>query len=640
MAESRSQAASAPAPRRALAARFDLPRPWGRRGWLQIRLRWAVAPLMLAGLALARALGFELPAVPILLVALAIPLYNAGFAWILRRFGERLDAEPALDRAVMTAEVALDYLAMLLLIHLTGGVASPLVFFLIFHVIIGAVEFASATACLFATLAAGGLWALWGAHVAGWLPSHLLVFRGQAIHLLDRPAQIVVLLGFFTATLFITALMVSRIVDELGRPTAILLRLATRLESLYAMVCAIGAERRLAPVLATVTRELAGTMQVPAVAVRLLDEESGRLRYVAAHGLPPALEAKLAEGSPPNPLESRALAGEPFVQGSLDAIAGGPLHAALAERGIRTSALLPLLVEGGAIGLLSVCSASEEGFGKHDAEFLRLAAEIVALAIEDARANEAIEGLMAERTQFMLKVAHNLRAPLGAALSMLELIRGGDLGEVTPAQARHLKRVDERLRTLDQAIGQLLAIARTRDLSREIPDVVVDLEELAQRLRRTFQDEARLRGLAFAVAVAPGLPAVDSGVELLAELLENLVSNAIRYTPEGGEVELRVEPGAPGEVRFTVRDTGIGIPEEEQGKLFQEFYRAPNAKRHCPAGTGLGLALVKQTVERHRGRLALRSAEGQGTTVIVEIPVRRARPAPAPETAPPGAPSS
>jgi signal transduction histidine kinase len=240
----------------------------------------------------------------------------------------------------------------------------------------------------------------------------------------------------------------------------------------------------------------------------------------------------------------------------------------------------------------------------------------------------------------MLKVAHNLRAPLGAALSMLELIRGGDLGEVTPAQARHLKRVDERLRTLDQAIGQLLAIARTRDLSREIPDVVVDLEELAQRLRRTFQDEARLRGLAFAVVVTPGLPAVDSGVELLAELLENLVSNAIRYTPEGGEVELRVEPGAPGEVRFTVRDTGIGIPEEEQGKLFQEFYRAPNAKRHCPTGTGLGLALVKQTVERHRGRLALRSAEGQGTTVIVEIPVRRARPAPAPETAPPGAPSS
>ena len=84
--------------------------------------------------------------------------------------------------------------------------------------------------------------------------------------------------------------------------------------------------------------------------------------------------------------------------------------------------------------------------------------------------------------------------------------------------------------------------------------------------------------------------------ELLAGLLENLVSNAIRYTPEGGEVELRVEPGAPGEVRFKVRDTGLGIPEEEQGKLFQEFYRAPNAKRHCPAGTGLGLALVKQTV--------------------------------------------
>ena len=75
-----------------------------------------------------------------------------------------------------------------------------------------------------------------------------------------------------------------------------------------------------------------------------------------------------------------------------------------------------------------------------------------------------------------------------------------------------------------------------------------------------------------------------------------------------------------------MRDTGIGIPEKEQGKLFQEFFRAANAKRHSPAGTGLGLALVKQTVERHHGRIRVDSAEGRGTSVTIDLPVRRARP--------------
>ena len=91
---------------------------------------------------------------------------------------------------------------------------------------------------------------------------------------------------------------------------------------------------------------------------------------------------------------------------------------------------------------------------------------------------------MTERTQFMLKVAHNLRSPLSAGLSMLELVAGGLLGPVTEAQGDHLRRIEERLRALDRAIGQLLTIARARDLSREIPDVAVDLADLAAQTAR------------------------------------------------------------------------------------------------------------------------------------------------------------
>ncbi len=623
-----------------------LPRLWGRRGLWQIRLRWAVAPLMAAGVWAASALGFELRSTAILLIAAASLAYNAFFAGVYARWAAALTADPRLERRVVICEVLADYAAMLLLVHLTGGAASPLALFLLFHVILGAIQFSPATAQLFAGLAAAGLWALHGLDLAGWLPSRGLAYRGQPLHLLDRPAQATVFLLVLTATLFLTATMVSRImrqlrgrVDELGTASAELADLNTRLNGLYAMVRAIGAERRLAPKLEAVVRELAHVTEVPAAAVKLISEDGKTLRYVAAHGLPRELVEKTVIRVDQSPLNRRILDGETLVHGRIGGDPAQQHKSELAPLGFRSAVLAPLRAEARVIGTLGVYAPTAGRFNDRDSEFLRLAADLVALAIEDAQANEAIERLMAERTQFMLKVAHNLRAPLAAGLSMLELVAGGLLGPVTAAQADHLQRIEERLRALDRAIGQLLTIARTRDVTREIPDLLVDLDSLAAQTERTFRDEAERRGLAFEVTVEPGLPPVASGVDLLKEMMENLVSNALKYTLAGGEVRVRFERGEPGEVRIRVRDTGIGIPEKEQGKLFQEFFRAANAKRQSPAGTGLGLALVKQTVERHHGRIRVDSAEGRGTSVTIDLPVRRARP-PAPPPPPVAEPST
>lgn len=609
-----------------------LPQLWGRRGLWQIRLRWAVAPLMAAGVWAAAASGFELRATAILLIAAASLAYNAVFAWVYAHWAAALAADPRLERRVVILEVLADYTAMLLLVHLTGGASSPLALFLLFHVILGAIQFTPATAHLFAGLAAAGLWALHGLDVADWLPSQGLAFRGQPLHLLDRPAQATVFLLVLTATLFLTATMVSRImrqlrerVDELGAASAELADLNTRLNGLYAMVRAIGAERHLAPKLEAVARELARVTEVPAAAVKLLSEDGKTLRYVAAHGLPGELVEKTVIRVDQSPLNRRILDGETLVHGRIGGDPAQQHKSELAPLGFRSAVLAPLKVGSRVIGTLGVYAPTADRFSDRDSEFLRLAADLVALAIEDARANEAIERLMTERTQFMLKVAHNLRAPLSAGLSMLDLVAGGLLGPVTEPQADHLRRIEERLRALDRAIGQLLTIARTRDVSREIPDVVVDLGALAAQTERTFRAEAERRELAFEVTVEPGLGGLASGVDLLKDMMENLVSNALKYTPAGGEVRVRFERGDPGEVRIRVRDTGIGIPEKEQGKLFQEFFRAANAKRHSPAGTGLGLALVKQTVERHHGRIRVDSAEGRGTSVTIDLPVRRVR---------------
>jgi signal transduction histidine kinase len=616
--------------REAIARFHNLPQLWGRRGFWQIRLRWAVAPLMFAGVALGEALGFELRTGPILLIALASPVYNAVFAWIYSRWADRLDADPRLDRIVEVLEVLADYTALLALVHLTGGASSPLVLFLLFHVLIGAVQFTPGVAYFFAGLAAAGLWGLHALHVTGWLPSQGIAFRGQPLDLLDRPTHAAIFLAAFTATLFLTAMLVSRImrqlrqrIEDLAEATSELVDLNTRLNSLYAMVRAIGGERHLAPILETVARELAKVTSVPAAAVKLLSEDGSTLRYVAAWGLPQELVENAVIRLDQSPLNRRIVEGETLVHGRVGGDDTLQLQDELAAVGIRSAVLAPLRVEDRVIGTLGVYAHAAGRFSDRDSEFLRLAAELVALAIENARANEEVEKLMAERTQFMLKVAHNLRAPLSAGLSMLDLIEGGLLGPIAPAQADHLHRIEERLRALDRTIGRLLTIARTRDFSREIPDVVVDLEDLAGQTERTFAAEAAQKGLRFTVTVEPGLPVVESGVDLLKEMMENLVSNAIKYSLPGGEVEVRFASGEPGEVRVTVRDAGIGVPAKEQDKLFQEFFRASNAKKHSPAGTGLGLALVKQTVERHHGRIQFESTEGRGTTVTIDLPAHR-----------------
>ena len=607
-----------------------LPLLWGRRGFWQIRLRWAVAPLMISAILIGRALGFGFEVVPILLIAIASLVYNGFFAWVYSRYEERLAGDPRLDRFFTLLEVIADYLAMFLLIHFTGGVSSPLVPFLLFHVIIAAVQFTPATAYALASVAAAGLWLLLVGEMLHWIPCYGLTFQDQSVHFMDRPIYAAAWLLFFTATLFIAAALVSRVmrrlrrgVADLARTTAELGSLNNKVSGLYAMVGAIGAERHLQPILDTVTAAMTKVMDVPAATIKLLSPDGETLHYVASDGLPRDLVSKTVIQLDRSPLNRRVIEGETLLQAVVPGDDTLQLGTILTEMGIRSAAFAPLQFENRVIGTIGVFAGSADRFDEGDTEFLKLAAKLVAITIEDARANEAIENLMAERTQFMLQVAHNLRAPLSAGLSMMDLLKEGYMGEVSDKQVEYLKRIEARLRSLDQTISELLTIARTRDWSHEIPDVVVDLEGLAAYTERTFRVEATSKNLHFEVIIEPDLPKVDSGADLLEQVMDNLVSNAIKYTPEAGEIEVHFGRAADDAIQIVVRDTGIGIPAAEQDKLFQEFFRASNAKRFTTTGTGLGLALVKQTVERHNGVLELTSTEDQGTQVTVSLPIHQ-----------------
>jgi len=396
-------------------------------------------------------------------------------------------------------------------------------------------------------------------------------------------------------------------------------RLSERMASLYSMVQATGTEHTLERVLDISKRELALAMGVRGVSVKLLDERRSTLRYAAVHGLPDALVEAGEVAVDRSAVSRRVIDGEPFVTGDLTEQEQFQFGGALAAAGIKSVLFVPLKHKHRVIGILGAYCNESDRFAEDDTEFFELAAGLLAMAIENARAHEALDNLSRERSRFMLRVAHNLRAPLAATASMVEVVRKLHLGDLNESQAEYLRRIDRRIRTMAAMIDELLALSRAR--AEEAIDVAepVDLATLAGRLQRTFEPLVERKGLRLDVNVPEGLPWVCGSATLLEQVFENLISNAVKYTLEGGvEVACAV---AGREVRVEIRDTGIGIPAADVPQLFSDFYRARNARAVEEIGTGLGLVLVREMLQRMGGRITVASEEGRGSVFTVLLPI-------------------
>ena len=367
-----------------------------------------------------------------------------------------------------------------------------------------------------------------------------------------------------------------RQVDDLGRLQQAETDFGRKLQTLFSIMEGIGSALKLEQVLNTATAEVALVMQVKGSSVKLLTEDGKFLRYAAAFGLPELFVRDQVVEVARSPLNKRIIDGEPFVTGQVTAKEMFQFGEVLSEAQIQSVLFVPLHVEGRVMGILGAYCEKPARFSDRDVEFFRLAAGLVAIAIENARAYEAVKTVSNERNWFMMKVTHNLRAPLAGMLSILEVVREGYLGALNDEQSEYLRRLDRRARTMLSMINGLMALSRNRERTRLDPSATTAPEELARRVRRTFQDKAAEKRLAFQVNLPENLPPIRGPLETLEQLLENLVSNAIKYTTSGGRVDVTFTP-AHHTVRLEVSDTGIGIPKEEELQTFSGVF--PRGKR-------------------------------------------------------------
>lgn len=222
------------------------------------------------------------------------------------------------------------------------------------------------------------------------------------------------------------------------------------------------------------------------------------------------------------------------------------------------------------------------------------------------------------RKDFVNTVSHDLRSPLTAILGYVELIERA--GPVNPQQAEFIRRVKTSVHTTTELIDDLLDLGRVEvGLIDELAPV--DLRAIVEKTIEAFQAQIEDKKQTFKFAAEDELPAVLGSHTQLGQVAANLIGNAIKYTPEGGEVRVMLRHEEK-QLILHVADTGPGIPLDEQTKIFDRFYRATNALPNIP-GTGLGLAIVKTIVENHRGRIWVDSKLGEGSIFTVVLPLAK-----------------
>ncbi|CAG0936601.1 two-component system, OmpR family, sensor histidine kinase KdpD [Thermoflexales bacterium] len=222
------------------------------------------------------------------------------------------------------------------------------------------------------------------------------------------------------------------------------------------------------------------------------------------------------------------------------------------------------------------------------------------------------------KSQMVQMTSHDLRTPLGVAIGYLDLLKD-DLQPATPFRERALQGLEAALNRMQTLVTELLDLERV-EAGTDRLRVRVDVGSLAAEAVAEFEEMAQTQQQQLEFTLPHDLPSIRGDPARLKQAIGNLINNAVKYTPDGGSIWVRVRPDDQ-RVLIEVQDTGYGIPAAAQAKLFQRFYRVRIPGAENIAGTGLGLSLVKAIVEQHGGRVSAESEEGKGSTFRIWLPM-------------------
>ena len=226
------------------------------------------------------------------------------------------------------------------------------------------------------------------------------------------------------------------------------------------------------------------------------------------------------------------------------------------------------------------------------------------------------------KTEFVSISAHQLRTPLSAIKWTLRMLLDGDLGEINPEQREFIDRTYNSNERMINLINDLLNVTRIEEGRYLHKPIMYDMGEIMEYVIKPYREEAAKRQVIFGLErTKKKLPKVLLDVEKIRLAVENLIDNAVRYTPPGGKVTVSLNCDKK-EIVVSIKDTGVGIPKDQQERVFTKFFRGANVMKMETEGSGLGLFIARNIIESHGGKIWFESEEGKGTTFHFSIPVK------------------
>jgi signal transduction histidine kinase len=276
---------------------------------------------------------------------------------------------------------------------------------------------------------------------------------------------------------------------------------------------------------------------------------------------------------------------------------------------------------GGAIrGLITLKCNSANALNDEDVEFMERLADRASVAIKNAQLYQDIQAANKAKIDFITVVTHELRLPMTSIKGYTDLIASGLVGPLTEQQGQFLGVVKRNLERMTTLIQDLADINRIESGRMPFELAAVDLHEVVTEVAESLSEATGAKAQSVTVAFADDFPAVYADPTRLSQVVTNLLSNAHKYTPDGGEIVIEARRNGHF-ATVSVRDNGIGISAENQARLFTQFFRAEDPEVREQAGWGLGLSIVKKMVEAQGGEIGFKSELGKGSIFTFTVPL-------------------
>ena len=353
-----------------------------------------------------------------------------------------------------------------------------------------------------------------------------------------------------------------------------------------------------------------------------LDEDLGEVMRAAPLGLGEGVAGKAAATRAPVQVAD-VLDGQTYDVERLRVV--------FEQQGLRAVLAVPLLFEQRIIGALVVWRQEAGEFAPGVVNLLQTFASQSVLAILNARLFHEVkvkslelEAASRHKSEFLASMSHELRTPLNAILGFSEVLSERMFGEINDKQAEYLSDILESGRHLLSLINDILDLSKIEAGRMELEPAEFNLKDAVENAMLWVRERAHRRGIAFQRTIDDNVGLIRADERKVKQVLLNLLSNALKFTPEGGEIHVRAEL-RDGMAQISVTDSGVGIAPEDQEVVFEEFRQVGKAEKKAE-GTGLGLAISRKFIELHGGRIWVKSQVGTGSTFAFTLPLKQVSP--------------